>query len=390
MRISVVTPSASRLAGGLYESVPGINKALATHGCNISVHSVRDRFSNVDKHKWGNLDLQLSNVYGPRKFLYSSRLSHSVMERHPDVIHQNSLWTFPSIVTRNISTRKSVPRVISPRGALDSWALRNSSFTKSVALALFERENVLGAQAVHVLSEQELRSVREFGYRGPVIVLPNGVGRYCDTALEAPSWRRVLPSGSNAILFLGRIHPKKNILNLIRAFSNVVKETQEFENWHLVIAGWEEVGYLNSLHAVVAECSCQNKIHFVGSQFGEEKKKTLMHADGFILPSLSEGVPMAVLEAWSAGLPVLMTSHCNLPIGFQSGAAFEVGTDIDSISSGLRYYFSLPDPERAAMGAKGQELAGKRFSWGAIGLEMKAAYEWLLGGGSAPSFVDRN
>ena len=94
MRITVVTPSASRMAGGLYESVPGLNKALTRHGCDISIHSVRDKFSEIDAHRWSNLKVQLSDVYGPRKFLYSSRLFQSVLESRSDIIHQNSLWTF--------------------------------------------------------------------------------------------------------------------------------------------------------------------------------------------------------------------------------------------------------------------------------------------------------
>jgi hypothetical protein len=46
---------------------------------------------------------------------------------------------------------------------------------------------------------------------------------------------------------------------------------------------------------------------------GADKNAALAHANAFILPSYSEGLPMTVLEAWANGLPVFMTRECNLP-----------------------------------------------------------------------------
>ncbi|MFX8012207.1 glycosyltransferase, partial [Acinetobacter baumannii] len=74
---------------------------------------------------------------------------------------------------------------------------------------------------------------------------------------------------------------------------------------------------------------------FTGAQYGEDKRRTFAAATFFVLPSMSEGLPMSVLEAWAAGKPVLMTPECNLPAGFDSGAALEIGFDEESIRRGL-------------------------------------------------------
>ena len=62
-----------------------------------------------------------------------------------------------------------------------------------------------------------------------------------------------------------------------------------------------------------------------------------------MLPSFSEGMPIAVLEAWSYGLPVLMTEACNLPEGFAAGAALQIGPDRAGIGAGLRQLFAMSD-----------------------------------------------
>jgi glycosyltransferase involved in cell wall biosynthesis len=60
---------------------------------------------------------------------------------------------------------------------------------------------------------------------------------------------------------------------------------------------------------------------FLGPLFGQEKDAAYRACDGFILPSLSEGLPMAVLEAWAHAKPVMLTPECNLPEGFTAEAA---------------------------------------------------------------------
>jgi glycosyltransferase involved in cell wall biosynthesis len=74
------------------------------------------------------------------------------------------------------------------------------------------------------------------------------------------------------------------------------------------------------------ELAAGPSVVFVGAQFGAEKNACYRACDAFILPSLSEGLPMAVLEAWAHAKPVLMTPECNLPEGFATGAALQIGT----------------------------------------------------------------
>ena len=183
-------------------------------------------------------------------------------------------------------------------------------------------------------------------------------------------------------------------------------------------------------------------VAFLGPAFGEAKDQLLRRAHAFILPSFSEGLPMAVLEAMAYRLPVLMTDHCNLPEGFAAGAAIRIGTDVESIAEGMRQLMSMPGGEElsvvgcrlsdelyvsakhsssslqmlgsqreqsattrssdnrqpttdnisstaslASMGARGRALVESQFTWPQVAAQMKEVYEWVLGGGEKPDCV---
>ena len=117
---------------------------------------------------------------------------------------------------------------------------------------------------------------------------------------------------------------------------------------------------------------------FYGPAFGEEKEALLRSAEAFILPSFSEGLPMSVLEAWSYGLPVVMTPECNLPEGFACGAALEIRSGEGSFQDGMRILIEMTNQERAAMGMRGRRLVEERFTWPKVAAKMKKIYESLL------------
>jgi len=124
---------------------------------------------------------------------------------------------------------------------------------------------------------------------------------------------------------------------------------------------------------------------FYGAAFGEEKEALFRSAEAFILPSFSEGLPMSVLEAWSYGLPVVMTPECNLPEGFACGAALEIRNGEKSFQfsdfsfqHGLRTLLEMSDWERAAMGMRGRRLVEEKFTWPKVAQSLKEVYDSLL------------
>jgi glycosyltransferase involved in cell wall biosynthesis len=193
--------------------------------------------------------------------------------------------------------------------------------------------------------------------------------------------------GRRTLLFLGRIHRKKGIGELLHAWAWLTRFHGDIaRSWRLAIAGWDDGGHLGDVRALAAELGLgSQQLVFPGPLFGSDKAAALSHSDAFILPSHSEGLPMTVLEAWSHGLPVLMTRACNLAVGFEQGAAIEVTTKLEELGGTLAR--SLGDEDISAIGRRGRELVATRFTWPPIVRDLRELYDWLAARGPRPSFV---
>jgi poly(glycerol-phosphate) alpha-glucosyltransferase len=211
-------------------------------------------------------------------------------------------------------------------------------------------------------------------------VIPNGVDLPDVGEINA----KTQPANRKTLLYLGRLHPKKNISNLIRAWNETFNSQRgSGDRWVLAIAGWDQGGYESELKHIAAGPS----VVFLGPQFGADKSEFYRTCDAFILPSLSEGLPMAVLEAWAHAKPVLITPECNLPEGFEANAALRIGTTPEEIAAGLKVLREMSDNDRSQMGNRGRALVSTRFAWARIGEQTRDVCDWVLGAGATPQTI---
>lgn len=385
MKLGVLTASASRKAGGLFWAINSLTSALKFHISDIHVFAGMDEFSMEDRKVWGNVNLGLFEKFGPSAFGYQVGLKQALVESQIDLVHVHGLWMYPSVVAKSWGRRHG-PYLISPHGMLDPWAIHNAVWKKRFATLFYERAHLNNAFCIHALCDSEYSSIRSFGLRNPIAVIPNGVVLPdLDRSLPDPEWASRIDPKAKIIFFLGRLHPKKGLVNLLYAWALAKgDESSAKDPWHLVIAGWDQGEHKAELQRLVNELGIDATVHFVGPQFDIAKTASLRRADAFILPSYSEGLPVAVLEAWSYGLPVIMTSQCNIPEGFINDAALEIKPEINSIRQGLNEFFSLTDNELLLMGECGRKLVEEKFTWKKIANDMFNVYRWVLGGGVAP------
>jgi len=400
MRVLFVTPSVSRSIGGIFEIERRLAQCLSElPNTRVRVESLQDENSTQDLPTWKPLTPQCHPVLGPKIFGYSRSFSEAIMSREADIAHLHALWMYPSFVVNRWAGLRQRPYVITLNGMLDPWAVKNARWKKNIALLLYERNCLNNAACIHVNSEAEMKSARQFGLKNPILIIPNGVDLPATSSHLAqarnPRWINFIEPGRKILLYLSRIHPKKGLVNLLKAWA----ENRQSDGWVLCIAGWDQDGHEKELKKLAEELEIewadirihkpeigrQKSLLFLGPQFYEDKEASYAACDAFILPSFSEGLPMVILEAWAHGKPVLMTPECNLPEGFKSGAALQINPSLPGIQKGLCELFAATEGNLAIMGGKGQSLVQSKFTWPGVANELHTAYKWLLGSGAKPA-----
>jgi len=388
VKIGFVVDSVSREAGGLFQSVRGLAKAVTCASASARVFGISDEQSAVDLQDWQPLSVQ---TFRPqwRAWGYSNQLLPAMLDADLDILSTHGLWKYCSVASHRWHRRMVRPYIVHPHGMLESWALANAAWKKRVAALIYENQHLRDAACLRALCEAEAQSIHAYEMRNPICVIPNGVDLpdLSETpALEA----EVFAEGRKVLLYLGRLHPKKNVANLIRAWKQTLNSHSSARtSWVLAIAGWSQRRYEAQLRQLTTDLGLLDSVIFLGPRFGPEKNECYHASAAFIMPSLSEGLPMTVLEAWAHVKPVLMTPECNLPAGFAAGAALQIGTAPEEIAAGLKQVIEMSDDDRRAMGSRGRNLAETKFSWPRIGEQMRSVYEWALGGGPTPEVIIR-
>ena len=378
MRVALVTAHMSRRAGGLAHSVPAFARAL--EGVDVRIVGIRDGSAPAEAAEWGELALP-RRAYGPRAFGWAPGIDRALAEFEPDVTDCQGLWIYPSLANRKHVSRQRRPYVVTPRGMLDPWALRRSAWKKRLVGAWFEHAHLRGATCIRALAHAELEAVRAFGLKGPVALVPNGVALpNLDNAKRAADRPRTL-------LFLGRIHPKKGVGTLLKAWAQTQAEARA-AGWRLQVTGWGEIGHVRQIEQLAQTLGLDPACFaFTGPRFGAAKAECLRDASAFVLPSHSEGLPMAVLEAWSYRVPALLTDECNLSEGFSRNAAIRIDPTTASLVDGIRTLVRSSDMELSQIGAAGRRLVAERFAWPRVAAAMREVYEWTSTGGQPPDCV---
>jgi len=304
-----------------------------------------------------------------------------------DIVHCHGLWMFTNYATYAAAKSARKPYIVTVHGMAEPWILSRSQAKKKAVDNLFQMQSLQTAACVHAICEPELTSIRNYGVKAPIAVIPNGVNpAHFENLPARDAFEGGFPSlqGKKRLLFMARLHPKKGVIPLLGAWKIVA---QDFPDWQLVIAGPDEKGHQAEVEAKISEEQLGESVTLTGMVSGERKREALASADAFILPSFSEVLGISVMEAMVCGVPVILTPGCNFPEVAQARAGFEVPPTPDDLAGAIRSMLCASDQDRAAMGARGRELILSTYTWAKVAAQFKQLYEWTVGGGEPPSFV---
>ena len=376
----VVASVADPGAGPSY-SVRALTAALARRGARVGLHTVaewrRGREAavvcNTVAHSEHPQTFRALPLLGAACLSDDLHRALRQSARQADILHSHGLWLMPNVYPAWAVRGARARLVVSPRGMLGAEALAFSGRRKRLFWRLFQRDALRRAACLHATSDAEHADIRAMGLTNPVAVIPNGVDLPAEDNTRATT-------GPRTVLSLGRIHPKKGLDRLIRAWGQV---EAEHPGWRLRIVGPAELGHDQELAALSGSLGLTG-VSIEGPLFGADKLAAYRAADLFVLATRNENFAMTVAEALAAGVPVISTTGAPWGGLVSEGCGWWVDQGVEPMVAGLRAALAMPGDELRAMGVRGRAWMARDFGWDRIAADMLDVYGWLANGGAPP------
>jgi len=287
------------------------------------------------------------------------------MIRWADVVHLTAVYSPSTIPTLLLCRLLGKPMVWSPRGALQRWEGTTKPIAKGgwerICNALISPKNCI----LHVTSEQEGLESHARISNAAVTIVPNGVD--FPEALPPREW---LPGGILRLLYIGRLHAKKGIENLLWALTHLGKETVS-----LAIYGTGEEAYLLQLRDLVRRIGLQAWVTFQGHIDGDRKLDAFMQADVCMVPSFTENFGMVVAESLAHAVPVIASQGTPWGEMEKRSCGFWVENKPAVLADAIR---RIRTKDLQALGETGRNWMRISYSWNSIAQRMLNVYEELL------------
>jgi glycosyltransferase involved in cell wall biosynthesis len=355
---------------GITYCVTSLAEAQARSGAEPQVFSLGQKHVDraalyVDRRYANDLD----RVPILKKIGMSKAMKLALHAEKPEIVHTHGLWMLP-----NVYRTTDAAFIITPHGMLSTVALSFSPRKKRLFRLFFQDEALAAAALFHATAKSEYDDIRRFGLSQPVAIIPNGI----DLPEALP-----LRASEKTVLSLGRIHPKKALDTLIRAWAKI---ESIFPDWSLQIVGPDEGGHAGELADLVRKLGL-GSVSIEPPVFGNEKLALIARSDLFVLPSHSENFGITVAESLAAAVPVISSKGAPWAELETHRCGWWIDHGSEALAATLQSALSLPEAERRQMGVRGREWMARDFSWSRMAQMSLEAYEWVLGRGDRPTFV---
>jgi glycosyltransferase involved in cell wall biosynthesis len=297
-----------------------------------------------------------------------ARLVRLVRDWRPTVLHSHMLHA--NLMARAVRLFAPVPAVVSTiHNIYEGGRLRMLGYR--LTNGLVDHMTIISQAAAD-------RFIRERIVPSALLeVVPNGVDTERYRGVPAGTRERLRASlglGSEfAWLAVGRFEAAKDYPTMLRAFDRVRARRPDAV---LLLVGR---GSLQAeTQALAASLGLEERVRFVGTR--EDIPEFMTVADGYVMSSAWEGMPMVLLEAAAAGLPIVATRVGGNQEVVQDGASgFLVPpADDQALATAMLRLMERPEAERRAMGARGHDHVRQHYGLARVVDRYEAAYREVL------------
>lgn len=353
--------------GGVETHAEHLYTELARMNCKVEV-VVRDGYQPVSNPEvWKGI--RFKRLWAPRKKSLEA-IVHSVIGvlyaavRRPDVLHIHAIG--PALVTP-LARLLGLKVVVTHHGP--DYDRQKWGRAAKAALRFGERFGMTFATKRIVISNV-IRNLVLDKYSRDSSLIPNGV-----TPPDIPASTGALAqfelTPGKYVLLVSRLVPEKRHLDLISAF-----EKAGLDGWKLALVGASDHpdDYTRSVLAAAARTP---NVVCTGFQSGLALRELYAHAGTFVLPSSHEGLPIALLEALSYGLPVVASDiPANMEVSSPGIEFYPLG-NIDALAQQLQQHAANKRDDVHAEAVKRQ--ISERYRWSAIAAETRDVYRQMVG-----------
>lgn len=353
--------------GGVETHAEHLCPRLAALGCDVTVLARKPYQLPDTGPVWKGV--KFVSLWAPKSKGLEA-IAHSMVGvlyaawRRPDILHIQAIG--PAIVTlparllglRVVVTHHGPDYDRQKWGGFARWALRTG-----------ERWGMRLSQGRIVISRVIAAIVRDKHGRDSTLV-PNGVVLPALPEATDTLQKFGLEAGKYVVL-VSRLVPEKRHLDLIDAF-----ERAALPGWKLAIVGGSDHPD-EYQRAVLARADASPAIVCTGSQGGAALVQLYGHAGMFVLPSSHEGLPIALLEALSYGLPVIASDiPANLEVGLSQEHYTPLG-DVAALAERMKAFAAQPNSDQ--LRAQRRQWVSGRYDWDAIAAATLDVYRQASG-----------
>ncbi|MEK7376525.1 MAG: glycosyltransferase [Candidatus Margulisiibacteriota bacterium] len=357
--------------GGSVGNVFGLSKTLVKMGHEVTICTTDFAFDEgYAKELKGVQVKKFASKYG--KYRYTPEMKDWLEQetKNYDVLHLNNYWGYQNMVSSAAATKAGVPYVVSPHGSIP--IIMNGFIKKYLFDLVFGARILRNASRVVGVSDLEKRQIASKGVSdNKIVTISNAVILPPEGIKDGQEFRKRygIPENKKILLYLGRLHKRKGVDILIKAFSKLLADKY---NAVLVITGPDD-GFEKEAHALIKGLGIEKDVLLTGPLYGRDKYLAYYAADIYVLNSSYEIFGNTILEACSCGTPVVINDKGGIA-GVVAGNCGEVAKyDYEDLAKKIKVLLDSPQ-KRASYGEMGYKMVRENFTWDKIAKLYESVY----------------